>query len=184
MVEEPSNRSDEGNEKPTAAEKLLFSIREMKEKVDGLSKLINDKVMRPPDPSVAADSLHSTARTLKEAGDYISVNLSGVTFKDLKGSMETLNKTIKDMTFVISGLDVRVKGMTDLLSSVVKNTRELSEDIKSNTALMNMLMRALDTTSMERESQLLKNMQTSTALIEKFTALVKTQIDTAADRED
>jgi archaellum component FlaC len=97
--------------------------------------------------------------------------------------IETLSKTIKDMTSTLSGIDNKVKGLNDLTSAVVRSTRELSEDVKSNTALMNMLMRALETKSVERETALLRNIEMSTDLIEKFTALVKSQTENSSSEK-
>nr|MDO8098690.1 hypothetical protein [Candidatus Njordarchaeota archaeon] len=125
----------------------------------------------------------------KSAAEMIVLHLKEVRDKvgQLSQSFEdvgTLNKTIRDMTSMLNGLDTKVKGLNDLVNAVVRSTRELSEDIKSNTALMNMLMRALETKSMERETTLLRNIEMSTDLIEKFTALVKSQTETPSREKD
>jgi methyl-accepting chemotaxis protein len=171
---------DEVKEKPSASEVLALALKELKDKVENLSNLFKERVPKQIEsPAIRVnemvDSIQQAVKSLKESGDYISLNLSNLTFKEIKNAMESLNKSVKDMTFAVSGLDVRVKGVNDLLSSVVRNTKELSEDVKSNTALMNMLMRALETKNVERENLLLKNLQTSTELIEQFTLLVRSE---------
>jgi methyl-accepting chemotaxis protein len=125
----------------------------------------------------------------KSAAEMIVLHLKEVRDKveQLSHSFEdvqNLNKTIKDMTSTVNGLDTKVKGLNELVNAVVRNTRELSEDIKSNTALMNMMMRAFETRSMERETALLKNIEMSTDLIEKFTALVKSQTEASSGENE
>jgi methyl-accepting chemotaxis protein len=188
LAEEPSIRREEGREKPSAAEVLANQFKELRDKVEQLNNTVKERLPKQTESPFAkvveaVNSLEPIGRSLKEASDYVSVNLSSITFKEIKNSIDSLNKSIKDMTFTVSGLDVRVKGMSDLLSSVVRNTKELSEDIKSNTALMNMLMKSLEQKSMEREAQLLKNMQTSAELIEKFTLLVRAETVNLPDEE-
>lgn len=180
MPDVPSNGKDESKEKPSAAEVLAIAIRELKDKVENLSGLFKERVSKQMEsPAIKVnemvESIHQATKSLKESGDYISLNLSNLNFKEIKNALESLSKSVKDMTFAVSGLDVRVKGVSDLLSSVVRNTKELSEDVKSNTALMNMLMRALDAKNVEKENLLLKNLQTSTELIEQFTSLIRTE---------
>ena len=188
LAEEPSPRREEGREKPSAAEMLANQFKELRDKVDQLNNTVKERLPKQTESPFAkvveaVNSLEPIGRSLKEASDYVSVNLSSLTFKEIKNAIESLNKSIKDMTFTVSGLDVRVKGVSDLLSSVVRNTKEISEDIKSNTALMNMLMKSLEQKSMEREAQLLKNMQTSSELIEKFTLLVRAETINLPDEE-
>ena len=188
LAEEPTARREEVREKPSAAEMLANQFKELREKVEQLNNTVKERLPKQSESPFAkvveaVNSLEPIGRSLKEASDYVSVNLSSLTFKDIKNAMENLNKSIKDMTFTVSGLDVRVKGMSDLLSSVVRNTKEISEDIKSNTALMNMLMKSLEQKSMEREAQLLKNMQTSAELIEKFTLLVRAETTDLPEEE-
>jgi archaellum component FlaC len=188
LAEEPSARREEGREKPSAAELLANQFKELRDKVEQLNNTVKERLPKQTESPFAkvveaVNSLEPIGRSLKEASDYVSVNLSSITFKEIKNAMENLNKSIKDMTFTVSGLDVRVKGMSDLLSSVVRNTKEISEDIKSNTALMNMLMKSLEQKSMEREAQLLKNMQTSAELIEKFTLLVRAETTNLPEEE-
>lgn len=180
MPESTIAGKDEVKEKPSASEVLALALKELKDKVENLSNLFKERVPKQIEsPAIRVnemvDSIQQAVKSLKESGDYISLNLSNLTFKEIKNAMESLNKSVKDMTFAVSGLDVRVKGVNDLLSSVVRNTKELSEDVKSNTALMNMLMRALETKNVERENLLLKNLQTSTELIEQFTLLVRSE---------
>jgi hypothetical protein len=180
LPDSQSAGNGEPNVKPSAAEVLALAIKELKDKVENLSSLFKERVPRQMEsPAIKVnelvESVHQATKSLKESGDYISLNLSALTFKEIKNAIESLNKSVKDMTFAVSGLDVRVKGVTDLLSSVVRNTKELSEDVKSNTALMNMLMRALDAKNVEKENLLLKNLQTSTELIERFTLLVRAE---------
>jgi methyl-accepting chemotaxis protein len=179
---------DEVKEKPSASEVLALALKELKDKVENLGNLFKERVPKQIEsPAIRVnelvDSIQQTVKSLKESGDYISLNLSNLTFKEIKNAIESLNKSLKDMTFAISGLDVRVKGVSDLLSSVVRNTKELSEDVKSNTALMNMLMRALETKNVERENLLLKNLQTSTELIEQFTLLVRSETPEAEEEK-
>ncbi|WXG44544.1 MAG: hypothetical protein WED04_11015 [Promethearchaeati archaeon SRVP18_Atabeyarchaeia-1] len=188
LPEPASMGKDESKEKPSAAEVLALAIKDLKEKVESLSSLFKERVPKQMEsPAIRVnemvDSVQQAVKSLKESGDYISLNLSNLTFKEIKNSVDSLGKSIKDMTFAVSGLDVRVKGATDLLSSVVRNTKELSEDVKSNTALMNMLMRALETKNVERENLLLKNLQTSTDLIEKFTLLVRAEMNNSPEEE-
>jgi uncharacterized protein YoxC len=188
LAEEPSARREEGREKPSAAELLANQFKELRDKVEQLSNIVKERLPKQTESPFAkvveaVNSLEPIGRSLKEASDYVSVNLSSITFKEIKNSIDSLNKSIKDMTFTVSGLDVRVKGMSDLQSSVVRNTKEISEDIKSNTALMNMLMKSLEQKSMEREAQLLKNMQTSAELIEKFTLLVRAETTNLPEEE-
>jgi methyl-accepting chemotaxis protein len=179
---------DEVKEKPSASEVLALALKELKDKVENLGNLFKERMPKQIEsPAIRVnelvDSIQQTVKSLKESGDYISLNLSNLTFKEIKNAIESLNKSLKDMTFAISGLDVRVKGVSDLLSSVVRNTKELSEDVKSNTALMNMLMRALETKNVERENLLLKNLQTSTELIEQFTLLVRSETPEAEEEK-
>lgn len=188
LPEPASMGKDESKEKPSAAEVLALAIKDLKEKVESLSSLFKERVPKQMEsPAIRVnemvDSVQQAVKSLKESGDYISLNLSNLTFKEIKNSIDSLGKSVKDMTFAVSGLDVRVKGATDLLSSVVRNTKELSEDVKSNTALMNMLMRALETKNVERENLLLKNLQTSTDLIEKFTLLVRAEMNNSPEEE-
>jgi archaellum component FlaC len=172
--------NDASNDKPSAAEVLALAIKELKDKVENLTIMFKDRMPKQMEsPSIKVNELvepiHQATKSLKESGDYISLNLSALTFKEIKNALESVNKSVKDLAFAVSGLDVRVKGATDLLSSIVRNTKELSEDVKSNTALMNMLMRALDTKNVERETLLLKNLERSTDLIEQFTLLIRAE---------
>jgi archaellum component FlaC len=188
MAEQPPARKEESKEKPSAAELLATQFKELRDKVEQLNNTVKDRIPKQTESPFskvveAVNSLEPIGKSLKEAGDYLSLNLSNLTFKEIKNAIESLNKSIKDMTFTVSGLDVRVKGVSDLLSSVVRNTKEISEDIKSNTALMNMLMKSLEQKSLERETQLLKNMQTSAELIEKFTLLVRAETINLPDEE-
>jgi methyl-accepting chemotaxis protein len=188
MAEESSSRREEGKERPSAAEILAIQFKELRDKVEQLNTTVRDRIPKQTESPFskvveAVNSLEPIGKSLKEAAEYVSLNLSSLTFKEIKNTIESLNKSVKDMTFAISGLDVRVKGMSDLLSSVVRNTKEVSEDIKSNSALMNMLMKSLEQKSMERETQLLKNMQTSAELIEKFTLLVRAETINLPDEE-
>ena len=188
MAEQPPARKEEVKEKPSAAEMLVTQFKELRDKVDQLNNTVKERLPKQTESPFgkvveAVNSLEPIARSLKEASDYVSLNLSSLTFKEIKNAIESLNKSVKDMTFSVSGLDVRVKGVSDLLSSVVRNTKEISEDIKSNTALMNMLMKSLEQKSMERETQLLKNMQTSAELIEKFTLLVRAETSDFPDED-
>ena len=175
-----SEGNNEPSEKPSAAEVLALAIKELKDKVENLSLLFRDRIPKQMEsPAIKVnelvESIHQATKSLKESGDYISLNLSALSFKEIKNAIESVNKSVKDMAFAVSGLDVRVKGVTDLLSSVVRNTKELSEDVKSNTALMGMLMRALDSKNVDRENLLLKNLERSTDLIEQFTLLVRAE---------
>lgn len=188
LSEQPSARKEESKEKPSASELLANQLKDMRDKVEQLNNTIKERLPKQTESPFAkvveaVNSLEPIGKSLKEAGDYLSLNLSNLTLKGIQSAVESLNKTIKDMTFSVSSLDVRVKGVTDLLSSVVRNTKEISEDIKSNTALMNMLMKSLEQKSMERETQLLKNMQTSAELIEKFTLLVRAEMNNVSDEE-
>ena len=180
MSDDSSERNDVSGGKPSAAELLATAIKELKDKVENLSILFKDRMPKQAEsPAIKVNEMlepiHQATKSLKESGDYISLNLSALNFKEIKNALESVNKSVKDMGFAVSGLDVRVKGVTDLLSSVVRNTKELSEDVKSNSALMNMLMRALDARNVERENLLLKNLQRSTDLIEQFTLLVRAE---------
>lgn len=188
MAEQPPARREEVREKPSAAELLATQFKELRDKVEQLNITVKDRMPKQTESPFskvveAVNSLEPIGKSLKEAGDYLSLNLSNLTFREIKNAIESLNKSVKDMTFSVSGLDVRMKGVSDLLSSVVRNTKEISEDIKSNTALMNMLMKSLEQKSMERETQLLKNMQTSAELIEKFTLLVRAETSNLPDEE-
>ena len=180
MSDIQSEGNNEPSEKPSAAEVLALAIKELKDKVENLSLLFRDRIPKQMEsPAIKVnelvESIHQATKSLKESGDYISLNLSALSFKEIKNAIESVNKSVKDMAFAVSGLDVRVKGVTDLLSSVVRNTKELSEDVKSNTALMGMLMRALDSKNVDRENLLLKNLERSTDLIEQFTLLVRAE---------
>jgi hypothetical protein len=188
LAEQPPARREEVREKPSAAELLAIQFKELRDKVEQLNITVKDRMPKQTESPFskvveAVNSLEPIGKSLKEAGDYLSLNLSNLTFREIKNAIESLNKSVKDMTFSVSGLDVRMKGVSDLLSSVVRNTKEISEDIKSNTALMNMLMKSLEQKSMERETQLLKNMQTSAELIEKFTLLVRAETSNLPDEE-
>ena len=188
LAEEQSARKEDGKERPSAAELLATQFKELRDKVEQLNNTVKDRIPRQTESPFskvveAVNSLEPINKSLKESSEYLSLNLSNLSFKEIKNSIESLNKSIKDMTFAVSGLDVRVKGMSDLLSSVVRNTKEVSEDLKSNSALMNMLMKSLEQKSMERETQLLKNMQISSELIEKFTLLVRAETTNLPDEE-
>jgi uncharacterized protein YoxC len=139
-----------------------------------LSKEYPDKGEEGKGKTSAAETI---VLQIKEIG--AKVEQLGHSFEDV----QSLDKSIKNIVSVLDGLDTRVKGLNELVNAVVRSTRELSEDIKSNTALMNMLMRALETKSMERENTLLKNIEMSTDLIERFTSLIKAQTETSSDEK-
>jgi uncharacterized protein YoxC len=123
----------------------------------------------------AAEMIVMRLKELKEKVEQITHSL---------GEVETLNKTMKDMSSAFNNFDSKIKGLNELVNAVVRSTRELGEDLKSNTALINMLMRAVETRSMERETTLLKNIEMSTDLIEKFTTLVKSQTETSSEEKE
>jgi uncharacterized protein YoxC len=180
---------EESKEKPSAAEVLALAIKDLKDKVENLGTLVRERLLKQADsPAIKVNemvnSVEQVIKSLRESGDYVSTNLSSLTFKEIKNAIDSLNKSVKDMTFAVSGLDVRIKGVSDLLSSTVRNTKELSEDVKSNTALMNMLMRALETKNIERDNLLLKNLQTSTELIEQFTLLVRAETPQTGEKKE
>jgi uncharacterized protein YoxC len=180
---------EESKEKPSAAEVLALAIKDLKDKVENLGSLVRERLLKQADsPAIKVNemvnSVEQVIKSLRESGDYVSTNLSSLTFKEIKNAIDSLNKSVKDMTFAVSGLDVRIKGVSDLLSSTVRNTKELSEDVKSNTALMNMLMRALETKNVERDNLLLKNLQTSTELIEQFTLLVRAETPQTGEKKE